>query len=395
MEEFLTTQPPATHEQLLKNPNEKFIVMTCHKFAGNKPEDCGGFTDRLKTLPYWLWLAQMTGRRLLIKYTKPNSLETYLVPPDDSLFDWRLPDGYFDEEIGEYANRTQKQYAAMRRYSWHSMIDRAPWNDTRVIFVNNNLAMDSMSQKLIQIYGGNFTSELVPGMFRRLFKPSQEVQQAIDQTVEQHGLVVGQYAAAHLRLKWPLVPPKRLVWASRRVDKEGGGLSMGYNLTAWNVHLLSDNVINCAMEIMPEARQVYFASDANEAAMYLLHESPWSSDQLANNTSLNVTNIHDHIPKVVTRLDVDKEPIHFDSQSQHNVDAEAMYSIFVDMWIMGHAKCVSHGVGGFPRYAAALTGNYNTCRAKSWRHSDGVVSYCPEYLNKFGLALPPRVVIPH
>lgn len=58
--------------------------------------------------------------------------------------------------------------------------------------------------------------------------------------------MAGDYAAAHLRLKWPLLPPKRLVWLSNRMkgDKQGGGLNLESNYVVWNFRILSDNIID-------------------------------------------------------------------------------------------------------------------------------------------------------
>ena len=67
LDEFLNSQPSETHNETLADPNEKFIVMTCHRYKGDTfYEACGGFTDRLFLLPYYIWVANKTGRRLLM-----------------------------------------------------------------------------------------------------------------------------------------------------------------------------------------------------------------------------------------------------------------------------------------------------------------------------------------
>lgn len=312
------------------------------------------------------------------------------MPPEDSSFDWRLPDGFFDEEFQVYANRTTHDYKVMRRFDWNNMILKQPWNESRVLFVNNNLAVNAImatTEKRI----GNHTA-LFPGVFRRLFQPSDGVRKAIQETAQGHGLVAGQYAAAHLRLKYPLNPPKRLILLNKggKGDEEGGGISMD-NITQWNVHTLSDNIINYAMKIMPEASLVYFASDTNEAAEYLLRKSHWSQLVL-HNSSLNVTDIEGTIPKIVTRLHFEEEPMHLEGGI--DMSPRDLYPAFVDQWIIGHAKCVAHGVGGFPRFASALTGNYESCRDEIWSQRDGSVQYCQHYLNRFNMNLSNRLVIP-
>jgi hypothetical protein len=80
LDEFLQSQPTASHHHTLTSPHNKFLVMTCHKYANHIVEACGGIADRFKLLRYNLWLAHQTGRTLLIKYSKPSPLEDYLVP---------------------------------------------------------------------------------------------------------------------------------------------------------------------------------------------------------------------------------------------------------------------------------------------------------------------------
>ena len=91
-------------------------------------------------LPYFVWLAHKTGRRLLLKYSMPHPLEEFLVPPEEEGgFDWRLPDEYCQKEWDAYANRSWKEYRTQRRMTWHKVVERPPWNDTRFIFANPNL----------------------------------------------------------------------------------------------------------------------------------------------------------------------------------------------------------------------------------------------------------------
>ena len=66
LDDFLHSQPTNTHNETLADKHEKFIVMTCHKYHGTYDEACGGFADRMTLLPYYIWLARKTGRRLLM-----------------------------------------------------------------------------------------------------------------------------------------------------------------------------------------------------------------------------------------------------------------------------------------------------------------------------------------
>ena len=65
----------------------KYLVMQC---IGNVDYRCGGLSDRLRILPYMLRLAYETKRLLLIYWTKPTSLEEFLLPPTGGI-NWRTP----------------------------------------------------------------------------------------------------------------------------------------------------------------------------------------------------------------------------------------------------------------------------------------------------------------
>ena len=91
-------------------------------------------------LPYFVWLAHKTGRRLLLKYSMPHPLEEFLVPPEgEGGFNWRFPDEYYQKEWDAYADRSWTTYRNQRWWLWHTVTERPEWNDTRFLFVNLNL----------------------------------------------------------------------------------------------------------------------------------------------------------------------------------------------------------------------------------------------------------------
>ena len=71
--------------QTLFNEN-RWLIMQC---LGEHDNKCGGTADRLKTLPWMIRVAYYTRRILLIRWTKPKTLESYLVPPVGGI-DWRV-----------------------------------------------------------------------------------------------------------------------------------------------------------------------------------------------------------------------------------------------------------------------------------------------------------------
>jgi hypothetical protein len=387
LENFLKTQPVAIHNDTLSDPDAKFIVLTCHKFKETVMELCGGLTDRLFLLPYALFLAHKTGRKLLIKYSKPAPLEHFLIPPSDG-FDWRLPDGYLDAEWEAYGNRTRIEMRDQRRYVWMHMIDKEPWVNEKVIFMNNNLGIPRTSLIQDQIFDDTTVDGVWPGIFRRMFQPSRNVSQAMASVTETYGLRAGEYASAHVRAR---AFDKTLKYnaAGRHgimADKVGGGLLMSDNDTREKVALLGDNAVQCAVRVMPDTEFVYVASDSPEIVNYLKKESllwadndtkketliaSWSGSQDDNSTDPTV---HGwgvspwQVPtsaRVIARPDYWVEAFHFDSTVAEN--PADVYPTFIDLWIMSHAKCHAMGVGGYGRFGSVLSGNHETCAS---RHRD-------------------------
>ena len=84
-----STTNNATLEKLAEEQfqKHKFLIMQC---IGSVDYRCGGLSDRLRILPYMLRLAYETKRILLIYWTKPTSLEEFLLPPTGGI-NWRTP----------------------------------------------------------------------------------------------------------------------------------------------------------------------------------------------------------------------------------------------------------------------------------------------------------------
>ncbi|CAB9510577.1 expressed unknown protein [Seminavis robusta] len=387
LDEFLKTQPannPQSHHEMLTNPDNKFIVITCYKYGNKKLEDCGGLSDRLALMPYQLWLAHKTGRKFLIKYYKPLPFEEFLVPPPDG-FDWRLPDGYLMDEWYEYGNRTATQYKAERRVAWHKRMEQDEWKDKKVIFMNSNLAIPEVRPQQDKLVGTP-EDELWPALFRRLFQPSPGVAKSLSPLTEK--VKAGTYAVAHVRAKWPNPAFGRLKYKNQKwwkADKEGGELDMEDTNTSRIISTLANHAVECAVRIMPETEYVYLASDSSELVVYLQTQSPyWSSTGEISKMSwpgadpamANSTNATEHgwgvpaweIPttaRTIARPDFEKAAPHFDGAKWDR--PEGGYPVFEDMWMLAHAKCHTTGVGGFGRLGSVLSGNRKICAS---RHRD-------------------------
>ncbi len=408
IEEFLSKQPtgdPQQHHEMLTAPSNKFLVMTCYKFYRGV-EDCGGFTDRLMNLPWNMWVAHHTNRKLLIRYYKPRPLEEFLVPPppSDHGFNWMMPDGYFQEEWDAHGSRSWNEYKGERRWMPTIKDLNKPENrEKRVIFIQNNLIAARGTHTLRNM--GNWTDDLWQGVFFRLFQPSREVARRLDLITEPLQLEAGMYSSAHVRAKFPLKGKVRKIGLlkfvdvpSYRADKATAAKAdMTDNVTRAIVSELGNHAIACAVRVKPDTKYVYTASDVSEIIQYLKEDSPyWADDDtkkvaptisweafdydtaISNRTNQSEVIGQDthgwgvsswEIPtraKVIMRHDYKDPPAHFDSQ-RYEESQPGLFGTLVDLWMLAHARGHSMGVGGFGRFGSVLAGNNLNTRT---RHRD-------------------------
>ena len=128
MDDVLRAQPVKNHSEIFKDPDSKYIILACHYYNCWKGQDacvseaCGGITDRMWQIPYYLWLAHQTRRYFLIRFSNPHPLEKFYAPPRNG-FDWRLPAGTFiDDEFERHGNRSFTEMRNQRRMQWHQHI---------------------------------------------------------------------------------------------------------------------------------------------------------------------------------------------------------------------------------------------------------------------------------
>jgi hypothetical protein len=347
--------------------------------GGTKFEPCGGLTDRLRVLPYYVWLAHKSGRKLLIKHTKPHPLEEFFIPPEGGL-DWRLPDKYCEneEEFEIYANRSWEQMTEGRSIMWHEHIDNPYWNNTRFVFVNNNLSFESMMDVFHEETGLK-ADDIWPNLFRRMFKPSTALGKVIDDHANKYGLVPGAYSGAHVRARYPGEGIQEIRRKSNSTQ-EDEVINMYDPPTRAVVNEIGENAIQCAVKLFPETRQVYFATDTNRIIDYLLHESPIWSPQNKNETLSTRPAII-----IVSRPNYNKGSLHIDTHlnfpgREGIAPVDEFYQIFIDLWILSHTKCLSQGLGGFGHFASILSGNHLQCRNRHRTIEMGSTNRCPNTL---------------
>jgi hypothetical protein len=88
----------------------KFVVLVCFE-----SQTCGGLSDRLRSIPYLLKLANATNRVFLIHW-KRFDLEEFLVPPMGGL-DWTVPTQILQSKQSCLSN--EKPVSRIHKHNWN------------------------------------------------------------------------------------------------------------------------------------------------------------------------------------------------------------------------------------------------------------------------------------
>mmetsp|Transcript_15971 Transcript_15971/g.33307 ORF Transcript_15971/g.33307 Transcript_15971/m.33307 type:complete len:295 (+) Transcript_15971:221-1105(+) len=267
-------------------------------------------------MPYNILIANKTRRVLLVKWERPAPLETFLVPPEGGV-NWTVPDGMFDEGtdfgLRKKETREDKIVSVIRRDS------AAP--------IFRKYEIDEVGYKIYH------------EIFRLLFKPSDALAERVHSTMSKLELTPSNYSSVHLRVKYPV---------SGINEKEFTFEKHKSQIIGW-----ATNAVNCAAELHPNST-IYVSSDNNDTVGYLLEESHFAQHFLEVEKRRREGL---HSPPLVIKLvarDYSQENHHV--EFSNNKEAEGFMSVFEDMTIMGLGKCVAHGLGGYGRLAAALSG---------------------------------------
>ena len=198
-------------------------------------------------------------------------------------------------------------------------------------------------------------------MFRLMFSPSKALAERVESTMESLQLVPSQYSSVHLRVKYPVdksIDEKTFTFQKHK-DK----------VTSW-----ATNAVNCAAELHPNST-IYVSLDNNDTVGYLLEDSHFAQHYI----DATKHNKHPLVVKLVAR-DYSQENEHVAFSS--NKEADGFMDVFIDLMILGMGKCVAHGVGGYGRLGAALSGG--EC-VMAHRNHRGRPNMCSDALAKIKL----------
>ncbi|KAL7544352.1 hypothetical protein ACHAWF_007737 [Thalassiosira exigua] len=108
------------------------------------------------------------------------------------------------------------------------------------------------------------------------------------------------------------------------------------------------NAVNCAVELHPNST-IYVSSDNNDTVGYLLEESRFAQHYIDATT-------HKKHPLPIRLVARGYSDENHHLEFSNKTEGESFMGVFEDLTIMGMGRCVAHGVGGYGRLGAALSG---------------------------------------
>ncbi len=347
----------------------KFMVVRCIE-----NQKCGGLSDRMKPLPFYLMLAHLTQRVLLFHWTKPCPLEQFLVPPDENGINWKIEGTPVTmQEIWNQTNYVNGHASSLSNEvrMLAGMIDggdRSYLSSCKVL----NVHLDGGQQIKLAVglfnrwnakrgqsppswapdssYLGWNTSahipqrEMLEDVYRLLFQPSPGVERAIFDQMNNLGILGQKFNAVQVRAKHPKLIPMGIMDQHWKLDMlENVSYDTNSKLHAYMEHT-HDNAIACLWNISKE----------KELPIYLASDSKFGSLHYKNSSSAI------YVP-TLTKGD----PLHIDSNSFQSRDPKDFYQAFVDNYIMQKASCLSHS-SGFGLLPLRLNNNL-TCEVEHTR----------------------------
>lgn len=343
--------------------NMKFMVVRCIE-----NQKCGGLSDRMKPLPFYLMVANLTQRVLLFHWTKPSQLENFLIPSDNGI-DWSIEGT--PVTLQEVRNNTNyvNGHASSLSYEvrmWAGKVDGGDRSYLSTCKVLNVLLDGGGSiteaqalfnhwrkepgQSLPSWSGGGYLGwnpatsitqrEMLEDVWRLLFQPSPGVQRAIFDQMRDLSIAGEKFNAVQVRAKDPrLIPSDTIEGSLWELD-----MLENYNITpklhAYFEHRYN-NAIACLQDISNETElPIYLASDSKFGKSYYDHSS----------LPIRISNVGKG------------DPLHIDSDRYQGRDPLDFYQAFVDVYIMQKASCYSHS-GGFGLLPLRLNNNLTECEA--------------------------------
>jgi len=303
----------------LYSPETKYLTVACFRNGF-----CGGLSDRLRPLPYFLFFAYKTNRVLFIKWQK-FQLEDFLLPVVGGL-DWRLPD---DIDIGEGPDATGLDVGLIFSDPKHEL------NKKRNLVV---LARDMYSAVKKEYFLTEAPQHGTSAdLWKVLFDPVPEIKALIKQTMADLKLTPKKYVSVHIR-------SSDITFLTTHTAAEE--LETRFNKIKGEYNSDIENGIFCAAHSVPmyQGYPIYFTASNTNDVKYALRHSKFAENNPGVLVGLENT-IRFHSDKIARN-----------HKFNDGADPKHLYPAFVDLYLLANSACVSFGKLGFGRLGGYIGG---------------------------------------
>jgi len=357
-------------EELFTNPQApNVLIRTCLGL-------CGGLHDRLGQLPWDLYLANQTGRILLLRWYRPKPIEDFLVP---NAFNWSMPPNLpgFDRlqsvkhTITEIFDGVDDSHPEADFWTTHldAGIQRALQGEFRAKKILRHrilghLNEDELEQRLLAL-GETDTIHSTPTfgkLFFLFFHPAPAVEMELEDVYTALKIVPHHYSAVHCRVRHPKAFAKKVGMVKGKWDKypaDKTGLPWEGQTREFAVETAAE-ALQCAKTLRNDPNEpIYFFSDSNDLVRYFTRELQNQTFVQANRTMLqnslvDRTALEEIQSSHLIARDVDLENAHIDRQKGRA--PPAYYGTFVDLFLAINARCITFGIGYYAVFAAKISG---------------------------------------
>ena len=363
-----------------KESKAKYLIISC---VGN--DKCGGFSDRLRTLPFYLFLASRLDRVLCIYWSRPFGLDWFLQPLPSGI-DWRCPADFEPLVNKDMPSRFQEKYRHYTVYpfqrklkgvqSTEEAINVISKSDDRFYAVglfNQDYAKIDMSNMVFHAYSYEHAMPnvnawmhvpLMEHIFRTMFEPIEPIAKSINATMSRLGLVENQYTSVHVRAKYPADRMMNIIGDKMKTF----GHDIGHSEMAFEgrykkfLTILGENALHCGMQLKPD-NKLFLSTDSVDLTRHFIGKPVKLGETQTEYTPLGID----------SREEI--RHLEYGHKGGHELDHVELYPLIEDLLILGGSQCVAHGIGSFGAFGAGLAGD--RCRAIHRSPVHGGAENCP------------------
>mmetsp|Transcript_29434 Transcript_29434/g.42112 ORF Transcript_29434/g.42112 Transcript_29434/m.42112 type:complete len:457 (-) Transcript_29434:5026-6396(-) len=280
---------------------QKYLVVQCLKEFSR----CGGFADRFKSLPVYVFEAYKMNRILLIQWTKPFPLEEFLIAPPFGI-NWTVPEWLLVPSNTHITRYTQ--FGNTNNYQSQVVLTTRLQNPA-VAYYNSRVFREFNER--IYTY-----SRIYHDLFFSMFNLVPPLHSMLEGRMEQLALTPGEYTSVHVRARHP---DSGFYNDSKTIDKSGGLIFQGR--TKDKLVASIQKALNCASILAGNnSTPIYFTSDSHHATKYALHI-------FMPSTSHPIVGITHAV-----------EPLHLDEPHFFSRKPSDYYATFLDMWVLSNSQ---------------------------------------------------------